>query len=100
MINTTWLAPLAGLSLVRRTADAVMVQASHRRVRELDSVDPAAVQDHALLQLVRRASQTRFGLEHGFHQIRTVKDYQERVPVRDYEAFWNGYWKASYPTMP
>jgi len=46
--------------------------------------DPMAAQERALRRLVAAARDTDFGLEHGFHGIRTVAEYQQRVPVRDY----------------
>ncbi len=38
-------------------------------------------------ELVSRAEYTAFGKEHSFHEILTYSDYQQAVPVRDYEAF-------------
>jgi hypothetical protein len=59
------------------------------RRRALEAVwrRPAAAQEAALLRLVRAASDTEFGLAHGFQHIRSVAAYQERVPVRDYLDF-------------
>jgi hypothetical protein len=37
--------------------------------------------------MIRDNAATAFGREHGFSGIRTVGDYQERVPVRDYAGF-------------
>lgn len=99
MGRTAWLAPLAGSRLVRRAADAAFVQLAHRRVARLDRMDAGAVQDATLLRLVRTAADTRFGRDHDFASIRTVADYQSRVPVRDYDAFWAGYWKDAYPRL-
>ena len=45
-----------------------------------------SVQASYLLQLVRRNARTRFGAKHGFGRIRSVADYQERVPLAGYEA--------------
>jgi hypothetical protein len=46
--------------------------------------DPMAAQERALRRLVAAARDTDFGLEHGFHGINTVAEYQQRVPLRDY----------------
>jgi hypothetical protein len=99
MPSTKWLAPLVARPWVRRFADAVMVRASNRRVKQLDQLDAAAAQERTLLKLVRKAEETRFGKEHKFATIRSVKEYQDLVPIRDYEAFWKGYWKDAYPTL-
>jgi hypothetical protein len=65
-----------------------------RRRRQLEAVwrRPGDVQEVALRSLLWAASDTEFGLEHGFRSIRTVAQYQERVPIREYADFmplWN-----------
>lgn len=42
-------------------------------------------QEELLLSLVDTAQKTLFGREHDFENIKTVKDFQEKVPVADYE---------------
>lgn len=42
-------------------------------------------QEDLLLSLVDTAKKTLFGREHDFESIKSVKDFQERVPVADYE---------------
>jgi len=42
-------------------------------------------QNKVLSQLVYRAKETQFGIEHDFSSIRTYAEFKERVPVRDYE---------------
>lgn len=46
----------------------------------------ASVQKSRLLELIRKHQSSRFGRDHGFSEIRTVADYQKRVPIRDYEG--------------
>jgi hypothetical protein len=58
-----------------------------RRALERVSRSAAAVQEQTLLALVRRARATEFGRAHGFADVRSVADYQARVPVADYLAF-------------
>lgn len=69
------------------------------RLRRLAGQDAAATQQRQLLRLVRRARATRFGVDHGFDRIDGVAAYQERVPIRRYEDFWNDYWKDAFPTL-
>jgi hypothetical protein len=38
-------------------------------------------------QLIKAASKTAFGKEHGFEQIKTHADFVSNVPIRDYEQF-------------
>lgn len=44
-----------------------------------------ADQKATLIRLMRKASQTAFGSDHGFSEIKSHQDFIERVPVRDYE---------------
>lgn len=69
------------------------------RARQIAHLDPVRAQEHELLRLVSQAKSTRFGIDHKFHQIRTVEDYQARVPVRSYEDFWATYWQPSFPHL-
>jgi hypothetical protein len=99
MPSTAFLAPVAGSKWVRKAADAVLLRYAHNRAVALDRMDAGKVQHDTLLSLVRRARNTRFGRDHDFARIYSVADYQARVPVRDYEFFWNTYWKDAYPRL-
>jgi len=77
---------------------ALRLFARRRRAR-LDALDPAATQEAELLKLVARAAGTEFGRDHGFSGIRSVKDFQARVPLRRYEDFWEAYWEKPFPTL-
>jgi len=59
----------------------------------------AETQERELLSLVSRAASTRFGRDHHFAFIRSVQDFQNRVPLRSYEDLWNLYWKAEFPEL-
>jgi hypothetical protein len=99
MPSTAFLAPVAGSKLVRRAADAFLVRYAHNRAVALDRMDAAKVQHDTLLRLVRHARNTRFGRDHDFARITSVADFQARVPLRDYDWFWDHYWKDSYPRL-
>jgi hypothetical protein len=47
----------------------------------------AIVQAGVLQDTLRKNANTVFGREHGFSSIRTVSDFEERVPVRGYAEF-------------
>ena len=96
---TGLLAPLAGTRIVRKFADSVMVRHAHRRVAALDAMDVAKVQEHTLRRLVRKAKRTKFGRDHDLARVGSVADYQARTRVRDYEWFWQTYWKDAYPRL-
>ena len=68
-----------------------------RRKSQLHQMDLPAVQSEQLLRLVKTAATTRFGREHSFDKIKSVADYQARVPIRTYEQFWDEYFKSKYP---
>ncbi|MBA5246864.1 GH3 auxin-responsive promoter family protein [Marnyiella aurantia] len=43
-------------------------------------------QEEQLLMMVRTAEKTLFGRQHHFEDIHSIEDFQERVPVTDYEG--------------
>jgi len=99
MFGTAWLAPLADTQIVRRCVDAAFARASRVRTLQLDDMDAATVQHKILMKLVRHAQGTRYGRDHDFAFLSSVADYQNRVPLRDYDAFWTQYWQAAYPKL-
>ncbi|PWC41145.1 GH3 auxin-responsive promoter family protein [Azospirillum sp. TSO22-1] len=72
---------------------------ARQRLRRLARQRPAETQERQLLRLVRRAEETRFGRDHGFARILSVRDFQERVPIRRYEAMWADYWRPAFPVL-
>ncbi len=73
---------------------------ARRRLAQLLSLDPVATQEAQLLRLVSRAKNTKFGQDHKFSSIGTVRDFQERVPLRAYDEFWSDYWQHGFPHRP
>jgi len=47
---------------------------------------PADVQLEVLDILLRKSEKTEFGQKHGFDSIKSVSDFQKKVPVSDYES--------------
>ena len=72
--------------MIGRAAGSLLDRYAGHRRRQLERVwrDPVSVQEAALARLVAKARDTEFGLAHGFQRIRTVTDFQARVPVREY----------------
>src|SRR6185436_19246337 len=68
-----------------------------RRRAQLARMDARVAQERSLLKLVARAAETRFGKDHGFASIKSVADFQARVPLRTWDAMWSDYFKASFP---
>ena len=83
MIDATW---------------ALRLYARHR-LSQLKAQDAVDQQQRQLRQLVRKAAPTRFGRDHRFAEIRSVADFQARVPVRDYEEMWHRYWQPDFPRL-
>ncbi|TVR78415.1 MAG: auxin-regulated protein [Rhodospirillales bacterium] len=69
------------------------------RLAALRRLVPAAVQRRQLMNLIATAKDTRFGRDHGFIHIRSVEAFQNQVPLRKYEDFWETYWKHSFPRL-
>jgi hypothetical protein len=99
MAASTLLQLFSAARPVRRAADAMFGQYARRRIRQLDRRPPGPLQHDTLLALVRRAQSTRIGRDHDFSRIRTLADYQRRVPLREYDAFWKEYWQPAFPHL-
>ncbi len=69
------------------------------RLARLAHEDVEASQRRMLRKLVAKAANTRFGRDHGFASIRTVEDYQSRVPLRTHDDFWREYWQPHFPRI-
>ena len=47
---------------------------------------PGETQFHIFRNLISKGTKTEFGLLHGFNNIQSVEDYQNNVPIQDYES--------------
>jgi len=83
--------PLDGTPFLRLTAGL--------RRAALARMDPAETQAALLRDLLARAAPTAFGRAHGFGAIRTIAEFQARVPLRRYEDFWREWWQPAYPLL-
>jgi hypothetical protein len=77
----------------------LLLRRAARRRDELAHLDPVATQERVLRGLIRRAAGTRFGRDYDFASIRSVADFQARVPLRNYDAMWSDYWQAAFPRL-
>lgn len=58
----------------------------HKQIKkgmETAELDQQSIFNH----LIKDATKTEFGKEHGFADIKTYDDFTKQVPIRDYEAF-------------
>ena len=72
---------------------------ARRRLRHLAEMDPQETQRRVLSTLIRRARRTNFGRDHAFSTARSLDDYRSRVPLRDYDTFWEDYWRPPFPRL-
>ena len=72
---------------------------ARRRLWRLAHMDPEQAQLRTLSSLIRRAHGTQFGRDHEFSESWSLDDYRSRVPLRDYDAFWEDYWRRPFPRL-
>lgn len=72
---------------------------ARRRLAGLARLDPAAAQERTLLRLLALAKDTAFGRAHDLGRVRSVAEFQARVPLRRYEEFWRDFWKPAFPVL-
>ena len=53
------------------------------------SENPIQIQNKVLTELIGKAKNTEFGVQHNFHLINNYLDYINNVPVRKYEDFYH-----------
>ncbi|MFT3741066.1 MAG: GH3 auxin-responsive promoter family protein [Breznakibacter sp.] len=68
--------------------NSIISLVNFRRISQIDffKQNPMEVQHEMLFSLLKKASGTEVGKDYGFDSITSVKDFQERVPVQDYEG--------------
>jgi len=69
------------------------------RMKRLSAQDEVEEQQRQLLRLVRKAAHTQFGRDHRFGEIRTLGNFQARVPLRRYDDMWAVYWQPAFPRL-
>ena len=68
-----------------KTKIALLWAKKHTQNAEIYKQNAAADQEKLLFSLLKTAENTLFGKEHHFGEIQSVRDFQEKVPVSDYE---------------
>jgi hypothetical protein len=53
---------------------------------ERDSRNPRAAQLSLLLDILKRNADTEYGQKHGFASIKSIEDFQNAVPINDYDS--------------
>ena len=73
--------------LVYRALNTLPLAGFWRAARQFDAAlpNPEAVQSELLFRLLRQNQSCRYGIQHRFATIRSVREYQERVPIVSYD---------------
>lgn len=66
----------------------IFLKYSHNLLVELDQSrrDPMRYQEKWFRHLLENGRESAFGKEHGFGEIKSVRDFQQRVPIMDYNS--------------
>ena len=78
-------------------ATPLLRKIAKRRLGRLSRQKPAKRQEYVLSAMLGNAAGTLFGKEYDFSSIKSVSEYQSRVPLRTYEDFWSEYWEKPFP---
>ncbi len=83
-----------------RPVQSLIRNSSARRAANFLGWDPIISQKEIFTGLIREASATRFGRDHGFPDLLRIPykqaflRFQKQVPIRTYQDFWNDYFKS------
>ncbi len=73
------------LNFLKKKAAQIWARIHVKKTQDF-KLNAEARQEELLLAMVRTAEKTLFGRQHHFEEIHSVQDFQERVPVTDYEG--------------
>lgn len=68
--------------------NSIFLKYSHSLLKELDMSreDPMPFQHKWFRHLIENGANSAFGVEHGMDGIKSIRDFQQKVPIRDYNA--------------
>ena len=69
---------------IKSFASKIFAKSIHQKTQKWVS-NPIETQQKVFLDLIQQASETHFGKDHNFSQIKSHQDFVKNVPVRDYE---------------
>ena len=85
--------------IVKSAANLFMSRYSRHLLASLEKIDAVKSQEDTLKKLLHKAAATKFGKDHDFARLRSLKDYQSAIPLRGYDEFWGTYWKEAFPDI-
>ena len=80
-------------------ASFLLKHLAKKRLTELSRQNPVTTQQQVLFALLNKAANTQFGKANNFNSIKSVPDYQSRIPLRYYEDFWSELWEKPFPHL-
>jgi len=72
---------------------------ARRRLSRLAQLDPEKCQRKVLEALIKKARNTVFVRQQDLGGTCDLERFRSRVPVRDYDAFWQEYWSKPFPNL-
>ncbi len=88
---------LTGTRVYRKVSEVMLRAQSRLRLSRLDSCRVERSQLVALQWMLHKARATRFGQEHDFRRIGSIRDYQRLVPLSTLRSLWLRYWQPALP---
>lgn len=89
-------------SPVRPAVDRLLKIGAAVRARRFAERDPYGAQREIFARLLVRGAQTRFGRDYGLAELSGLhfeaayRRYQEQVPIRTYQDFWDDYFREGF----
>jgi hypothetical protein len=83
--------------LVRQMVETIFHNRARRRLAALDQEPIYRSQVRTLVGLVHQGRKTRFGQDHDFGRIHTIRDFQRLVPLRTFAQLFQEFWDTDLP---
>jgi len=81
--------------LVRCMVETIFRNRARRRLAGLDHEPIYRSQVRTLVGMVHQSRHSRFGRDHDFCRIHTIRDFQRLVPLRSFSQLFQEYWETS-----
>jgi hypothetical protein len=88
---------LTGTRIYRKVSEVMLRAQSRLRLSRLESCRVERSQLMSLQCMLHKARATRFGQEHDFRRIGSIRDYQRLVPLSTLRSLWLRYWQPAVP---
>jgi hypothetical protein len=93
----TFIQTLMASRLVRQMVETIFHNRARRRLAALDQEPIYRSQVRTLVGLVHQGRKTRFGQDHDFGRIHTIRDFQRLVPLRTFAQLFREFWDSDLP---